>query len=282
MAVRAQRPSSPPLFLVCVPLFLTLLSLLLVLFGLLNPFSLCDPVEWPLIWENRVFWKSTEVAMSPRLSQCALLLVFATLLVSGAWAQCTTLTELYSLTGTVQFQNTSGTGAFCVRIMPQPTSTAMEVKSIQLSIDPAYSITGADITAYSTWFPIEGTLYIVKTWTDCCDSQTTVIANSPIITLVFNTSYSSYPTTSVSFVAQTGSYRTKFSMGLFQGLIIAICLPILSLIISLCTFRKGVCNEAGKKRRLSRKTPMAERIATGIAAGIGMLFFFLLTFRVFG
>lgn len=232
--------------------------------------------------ETGAFWKSTKVVMSFRASQWALLLLLAIVLCSGARAQCNTLVEQYSLSGTVQFANSSGVGVFCVRLLPQPSSRAMEVKSITLSIDPAYSVPGADITAYSTWFPVEGDRYVVKTWEDCCDSDTTVISKSPIVTLVFNTSIDGYPTNKITYTSQLAPYRTKFSMGLFQGLVIVICLPILTLLFSMCTFRKGMCDPAGKKRRLSRKTPMAERILTGTAAGIGMIFFFLLTFRVFG
>jgi hypothetical protein len=149
-------------------------------------------------------------------------------------------------------------------------------------LDPTYAIgLEADITVYSTWFPTDQERYIQKVWTDCCDTEVDISVKSPIITIVFNNSQFQDTPFYVRFSAQPAT-RTKFSMGFFQGLIVAIGLPIVSLLVSWCTFRRGMCNEAGKARRLSRKTPLAERIMTGIAGGIGLLFFFLLTFRVFG
>lgn len=193
---------------------------------------------------------------------------------------CNSLTEMYGLSGEIIFGNTS-LGAVCVRIIPQPSNKAKEVRVIDVQIDPSFQIGDAQLTVYSTWFPTDVERQTVASYTDCCDSNMHLAIKSPVITVVFNTSnYQDIPFY-VRYASRPET-RTKFSMGLFQGVIVAIGLPVVSLLISWCTFRRGMCDKAGKHRRLSRKSPFAERVMTLIFSGVGMLFFFLLTFRVFG
>lgn len=219
---------------------------------------------------------------SPRSSLWALgLLVVAINVALASGQSCSTLVETYQLEGTITFLNTSALGAACVRIIPQPSNKAQEVRAINFVLDSDYDIGINELTYYSTWFPTETERYIAKDYSLSCCEETNVTVRSPIVVVSFNITNSGFNTFSIRFSA-SDDYRTKFSMGLFQGAIVAFGLPILMLTISLCTFRRGLCNEAGKARRLSRKSPLAEKVATFIACGVGMLFFFLLTFRVFG
>lgn len=222
------------------------------------------------------------MAASPRSSKWALVAVVLAISVSFAAAQtCTTLTESYELTGTMSFAPLNSTiASYCVRLLPQPSNRAQEAKFINLTISSDYNIGANSLIYYTTWLPIDKDYYKAYDAGECCDDPTQLI-RSPIVLVVFNASDLQWDAFTIKWAASSET-KTKFSMGLFQGTIVAFGLPIATLTFSLCTFRRGLCNEAGKKRRLSRKSPMAEKIATFIACGIGMLFFFLLTFRVFG
>lgn len=221
------------------------------------------------------------IACAPRTAPWGLLALLLVISVATVSAQgCNSLVESYQLAGTAYFSNLT-TGASCVRIIPQPSNKALAVREIYISLDDDYYIGTNDLVVYSTWFPLAQDRYTVYTFDSCCDTTEHNIS-SPVITIAFNATNLQFTSFNIKWVAKTSDTRTKFSMGFFQGLIVSLLLPILMLVISLCTFRRGICNADAKKRRLSRKTPKAEKIATFIACGVGMLFFFLLTFRVFG
>lgn len=225
---------------------------------------------------------SREMAASPRSSLWAVVVLALVICVSFANAQtCNTLIESYELTGSVSFAPANSTiAAYCIRLLPQPSNRAREAKFVNLTISSDYDIGANSLIYYTTWLPIDKEYYIAYDAGECCDDPTQIV-RSPIVLIVFNSTDLQWNPFTIKWAASTET-KTKFAMGLFQGLIVAFGLPILTLTFSLCTFRRGICNEAGKTRRLSRKSPMAEKIATFIACGIGMLFFFLLTFRVFG
>lgn len=212
-----------------------------------------------------------------------LMTLLSLVLVCSVSAQgCSTLTEMYTMSGTITFSNTSALGAHCYRVMPQPKNKAQEVTSISFQLDPTYSIGQGEINVYSSWFPMPEDRYLVNSYTDCCDPETAMTVKAPRLTFVFNTTYDSFNTFDIKYVADNTKFRTKFSLGLFQGSIVAICAPIAALLFSYFTFRRGFCDKTGQHRRLSRKTPFAERITTLAVSIFGMLLFLLLTFRVFG
>ena len=221
--------------------------------------------------------------MAFKVSQWSLLGLVAVILVSLATAQsCGTYEEYYGLSGTIEVSNSSGSGAFCFRIMPQPSNKAMEVKSITFQLDPNYNIYTGEIDIYSSFLPMDDDRYLAATFTDCCASDTTQTVKSPIILIVYNTTELIYDGFTIKWSTAGLGTKTKFSMGLFQGAIVAIGTPVAALTFSLFTFRRGICDRTGEGRRLSRKTPIAERIVTTVCTVIAMIFFLLLTLRVFG
>lgn len=218
---------------------------------------------------------------APRSSLWVLCAIFLAITVATVSAQgCTSVVESYELTGTATFSNRTF-GSFCLRLIPQPKNLGREVRKIDIVVDEDYYIGSNEMTIYSTWFPIAKDRYEVHSFDACCDT-TRFTVSSPVVTIALNVTTLQFTSFNIKWATSTSNTRTKFSMGFFQGLILALLLPILMLVISLCTFRKGMCNADAKHRRLSRKSPKAEKIATFIACGVGIVLFFLLTFRVFG
>jgi hypothetical protein len=162
----------------------------------------------------------------------------------------------------------------------------MEVKAITFQLSQDYNIYDGAIDIYSSFLPMEGDRYLAATFTgsaiDNGVSDTIQTVKSPIILIVFNTTESFNDAFTIKYSTDGLGTKTKFSMGLFQGAIVAIGTPVAALTFSLFTFRRGICDRTGEGRRLSRKTPVVERIVTTVCSSIGMIFFFLLTLRVFG
>lgn len=169
----------------------------------------------------------------------------------------------------------------CWQIFPQSSDHNYVPTSIAIQIEPGYSLNGATLQVWKNWYPMSNPRWLLTTVDDCCSANLNQSWSVPFITISYNGSYSLLAPFTITW-SGSSALKTKYSLGIFEGTVVIIFAPVVVLVFSMFTFRKGRCDSTGKGRRLSRKTPLSERICAGIAAGIGLVFFFLLGLRAFG
>lgn len=217
----------------------------------------------------------------------ALVAFLVMLLVQVQGQGCATTYTLYTMVGTVEIDSSTPitNGPACWQILPQPPNAYQEVTSIDFQLEPNYTLIGTDeIDVWSQWYPMPSDRWLLANWSGAVSpniSPNQTFA-TPYMTIVYNATFGALSPFTISYAAQTSAYKTKFSVGLFAGTVILLIAPVLCVAFSMCTFRRGFCNKASKNRRLSRKTPLAERLLTGTVAGVGLVLFFLLVGRAFG